>query len=203
LIADAAGNLYGTTAAGGGGHCYKKTGCGTVFELAPDGTETVIYRFKGPFDGDGELPLAGVILDGSGNIYGTTALGGLYCGDGCGTIFRIAPGGTETVLYSFCSQTNCPDGGNPQSGLVLDGADNLYGTTNNGGLINSACTLGCGVVFKVAPDGTETVLHSFDSSEGAHPTGRLITDNMGTLYGMADVGGTNQYGVIFSMTNDR
>ena len=99
LISDSAGNAYGTTA-GGGGEC-SDGGCGTVFKLTKDRKESVLYAFKGGSDGDG--PLGALMLDASGNLYGTTVSGGgTGCGGyGCGTVFKLAPDGTETVLYAF------------------------------------------------------------------------------------------------------
>jgi uncharacterized repeat protein (TIGR03803 family) len=150
LTLDAAGNLYGSTVAGG-----TTLHNGIVFELTPAGdgswTETVLHTFVGT--PDGEQPLAPVIFDAAGNLYGTTAYGGIYEG---GTGFELTPnaegGWTETVLYSFCSQNDCTDGSLPVGGLVLDAAGSLYGTTYLGGTYQ--CTLqppGCGTVFKLSP----------------------------------------------------
>jgi uncharacterized repeat protein (TIGR03803 family) len=140
---DGAGNLYGTTSAGGG------TFGGVVFKLAPDGTETVLYSFCSQSGcADGSDPEAGLIMDGAGNLYGTTYSGGSAGFAGRGVVFRLAPDGTETVLYSFCSQSNCADGSYPEAGLIMDGAGNLYGTTVSGGSTSGA---GPGVVFMVTP----------------------------------------------------
>ncbi len=183
LIKDSAGNLYGVTALGGTADCGG-TGCGTVFEIAPDGTKTVLYAFTGGSDGAG--PSASLIRDSAGNLYGTTqGGGGTSCSDGygCGTIFELAPDGTETVLYAF---TGGSDGANPfTAGLIRDKAGNLYGTTDFGG------PLGEGVVFRLAPDGTERVLHSFGISggDGAAPSASLIRDSAGNLYGTTQGGG--------------
>ena len=151
LIADSAGNLYGTTVYGGASSGVGGPGNGVAFKLAPDGTETVLYSFTG--GSDGAEPYAGLILDSTGNLYGTTAGGGA---SDWGVVFKLAPDGTETVLYSF---TGGSDGTGPYAGLILDSAGNLYGTTAGGGASD------LGVVFKLAPDGTggytETVLHSF------------------------------------------
>jgi len=192
LILDEVGNLYGTSMYGGGGSCFSGAGCGTVFKIAPDGTETVIHAFTGT---DGVLPSSGVILDAAGNLYGTTEEGGGSCN--CGVIFRIAPDGAETVLYDFCSQANCTDGADPTSGLILDYAGNLYGTTFEGGDSLQGCN--CGVVYRLAADGTETILHAFDSTDGALPVAGLIMDKKGTLYGTTSAGGSNQRGTVFSI----
>src|ERR1019366_6388363 len=124
LISDSAGNLCGTTSAGG---VY---GNGTVFELLPNGTETVLYNFGS--GGDGQNPYAGLIFDTAGNLYGTTVNGGTYGG---GAAFELSPNGgggwAESVLYSFGNGSS--DGSNPYAGLVFDNSGNLYGTTANGG----------------------------------------------------------------------
>jgi uncharacterized repeat protein (TIGR03803 family) len=189
LIFDAAGNLYGTTSEGGGA-----SGSGTVFELTPnsDGswTEHVLHSFD--ID-DGASPDGKLIFDAAGNLYGTTVGGG--GANGSGTVFELTPnsGGTwtEHVLYIFTGGT---DGGYPEAGLLFDAAGNLYGTTLFGGL--GACFLpqGCGVLFELTPhsDGTwtEHVLHSFTGrKDGGVPTGDLIFDAMGNLYGATINGG--------------
>ncbi|MGB8898208.1 MAG: choice-of-anchor tandem repeat GloVer-containing protein [Methylocella sp.] len=175
LIADRAGNLYGTTYEGGGSGC-NGPGCGVVFKLSPGGIETVLHSFAG---GDGALPEAGLIADASGNLHGTASGGG---GPDRGVVFKLAPNGTETVLYSFCSLPSCSDGAGPSAGLIADSSGNLYGTTYGGG---SECIYGpgCGVVFKLSPGGTETVLHSFAGGDGALPEAGLIADASGNLYG--------------------
>jgi len=154
LIADSAGNLYGTTTAGGNGECGG-TGCGTVFELSPqsDGSwkETILYAFCS-LSGctDGEAPDRGpLVRDSAGNLYGTTVFGGTSkncAGSGCGTVFKLDANGKETVLHSF---TDGADGGVPVAGLAMDAAGVLYGTTLGGG--DATCVNGCGTVFKIAP----------------------------------------------------
>jgi uncharacterized repeat protein (TIGR03803 family) len=205
LIADSAGNLYGTTEYGGATDCIAaKPGCGTVFKIAPDGTEKVLYSFTG--GSDGGLPAAGLIEDSAGNLYGTTSQGGIdtKCNDeGCGTVFKIAPDGTETVLYYFCAEPNCRDGAGPVAGLIADSAGNLYGTTFAGGRENSA-----GIVFKVTPaDFTEKVLYSFTGgNDGGGPRSSLIRDRAGNLYGTTEYGGvsgTHNDGAVFKVAPDR
>ena len=134
VVLDKKGNLYGTTGLGGANNS------GTVFEMTPDGAETVLYSF-GNQPGDGAFPLAGLVLDKQGNLYGTTVYGGAHGG---GTVFQLTPDGAETVLYSFGSQPG--DGTNPYAGLVLDKKGNLYGTTGAGGQYGFG-----GTVFKVTP----------------------------------------------------
>jgi uncharacterized repeat protein (TIGR03803 family) len=192
LIADKKGNLYGTTAGGGSGYtCGEQTGCGAVFKLARDGTESVLYSFCTLAScSDGRGPNA-TLIDRAGNLYGTTSGGGAQNG---GTVFRIATDGTESVVYSFGSLTNCADGCDPLGNLIADTNGNLYGTTYQGG---GTCPDGCGTVFKVAPDGTETVLHAFTGgSDGANPYAGLLGDKTGNLYGTTELGGgTDNCGV--------
>jgi uncharacterized repeat protein (TIGR03803 family) len=169
LIADSSGNLYGTTSGGGG------LLSGVVFKLSPSEPETVLYTFTG--GSDGANPEAGLTADSKGNLYGTTAFGGA---SGDGVVFKLTPGGTETVLYNFCTvntPTSCSDGSEPFAGLLADSNGNLYGTTNFGGASN------VGAVFKLSPGGTETVLYSFNTGErgGAFPPAGLIADSGGNL----------------------
>jgi len=138
LVADAQGNLYGTTSEGGR-RCVT-AGCGTVFEVTPQGAETVLYAFKGR--SDGAVPYARLIWDVQRNLYGTTSGGG---GNSSGTVFEVTPQGTETVLYAFQGKS---DGAVPYAGLIWDAQGNLYGTTSEGG--NSGCNgYGCGTVFEL------------------------------------------------------
>jgi uncharacterized repeat protein (TIGR03803 family) len=193
LILDAAGNLYGTTFAGGDVTAcpFAPVGCGVVFKLAPnpDGTwtENVLHSFN---NGDGGLrPQAGLIFDTAGNLYGTTP----FATDAAGVVFKLAPNPdgtwTESVIHSF-SFTAPRDGAQPQAGLISDAAGNLYGTTSAGGAKACAGLAGCGVVFKLAlnPDGTwtESVLHRFTGANGTYPSTGLVLDAAGNLYGMTD-----------------
>ena len=126
VIRDSAGNLYGTTAEGGGGDCYL--GCGVVYELNASGQEVVLYRFTG--GADGGAPEAGLVRDSSGNLYGTTVNGGSsICNGGCGVVYKLDATGHETVLHSFTAT----DGFYPNGGMIRDSAGNLYGTTSGGG----------------------------------------------------------------------
>ena len=182
LVLDAQGNLYGTTKDGG---AY---GSGTVFELNTTGKESVLYSFTGT-GGDGAEPMAGLVQDAQGNLYGTTEDGGAY---GFGTVFELNTTGKETVLYSFCSALNCADGIVPWAGLVRDAQGNLYGTARFGGdLACGATGDGCGTVFKLDTTGNETVLHTFTGTggDGAHPFVGLVLDAQGNLYGTTFDGG--------------
>jgi len=197
LIADASGNLYGTTVAGGNGPCsmaFFGAGCGTVFEYLPKGRLKLLHAFSG--GDDGVAPAARLISDVSGNFYGTTLAGGSThdCGagalgiSGCGTIFKLAPNGAETVLYVFHGGT---DGEYPASDLVADAAGNFYGTTLAGGGTASCGygTIGCGTVFKLAPNGKETILYVFTGKNGAYPAAGLLQESGGKLFGTTIGGG--------------
>jgi len=143
-------------------------------------TEKVLYSFTGGTDGG--IPLAGLIRDKSGNLYGTTNGGGA----GFGTVFKLAPNGRETVLYSF---KGSPDGASPQAGVVRDAVGNLYGTTGYGG------AFGYGIVYKISPTGTETILYTFTGgADGAWPFGGLVLDAQGKMYGGTNGGGASSGG---------
>jgi uncharacterized repeat protein (TIGR03803 family) len=185
LAKDRAGNLYSTTYVGGANNL------GTVFKLAPNGAETVLLSFRG-YPNDGQFPWAGLIRDNAGNLYGTTTSGGTISNDG--TAFKLAPDGTETILHSF---TNQSDGGNPYAAMIMDKTGNLYGTAPYGG------ATGYGVVFKLAPDGTEKVLHSFTGNDGANSFAGLIGGKKSQLYGTTAAGGANGYGTVFKLKEQR
>jgi uncharacterized repeat protein (TIGR03803 family) len=201
LIIDASGNLYGTTTLGGGsGTGCRGYGCGTVFKIAPDGTETVLYAFAG--GADGWFPGGTLLLDKAGNLFGTTEAGGntsKYCiSEGCGTAFQIAPGGTKTTLYYFCSQPVCTDGTYPIAGLTPDKSGNMYGTTSRGGN-------GSGTVFRLTKGGVEIVLYAFQNSfDGQLPYGGVTFDSAGNLYGTTTLGGQSNYnyGAVYKLAPD-
>jgi uncharacterized repeat protein (TIGR03803 family) len=203
LIFDQAGNLYGTTAFGGDIDDH-----GVVFKLTPnpDGTwtERVLHRFCSLRNcADGYTPYGGLIFDQTGNLYGTTGGGGAHNG---GTVFKLAENHdgswSQSVLFSFCSLTNCADGGGPEASLIFDQVGNLYGTTNGGGPRNG------GTVFKLTPnqDGswTEKVLHDFCTfpchDDGQSPHAAVILDGAGNLYGTTFEGGAHEAGVVFQLT---
>jgi uncharacterized repeat protein (TIGR03803 family) len=185
LVRDPAGNLYGTTYYGGSSNNCSP-GCGTVFKLDTTGAETVLHSFTGAPDGN--WPLARLIRDAAGNLYGTTHQGGAFL---WGTVFKLDTTGTETVLHSF--QGN-PDGGSPVAGLIRDAAGNLYGTTLYGGAV------GKGIVFKLDPTGKETVLHTFTGAAGEWPTAGLIRDTAGNIYGTTPYGGRGFAGEVFKLS---
>lgn len=197
LISDQSGNLYGTAASGGDLHCY----CGTVFRVTPAGDFSVLYTFQGGSDGsDSQGPL---VADSSGNLYGTTGLGGdLTCNGnyGCGTIFKLTPDGQKTVLYAFHGGQ---DGTFPSSALIFDATGNLYGTMGSGG--GTGCGgSGCGYVFKLAPDGTKTTLAAFGSAgDPTSPQVGVVMDRRGNLYGTGRFGGAAGCGGVFKVAPGR
>lgn len=176
VIADNAGNLYGTTAAGG------TYGYGTAFELTylsgTGWTETVLHNFDAT---DGSNVFAGLVSDRAGNLYGATNIGGLFGGGVIFELVRGAQGWTFSLLHSFASN-DC----GPMASLAMDAAGNLYGTTPCGG------ANGAGSIFKFAlVNGiwTYTTLHDFDFSDGDNPWGNVTLDSNGNLYGTTIYGG--------------
>jgi uncharacterized repeat protein (TIGR03803 family) len=199
LVEGTDGNFYGTTYYGGTNSCiFGSTdyGCGTIFRITPSGTLTTLYNFC-PQSGcaDGQSPKAALVQGTDGNFYGTTYYGGnAACSGGCGTIFKITTTGALTTLHSFDSS----DGVNPAAGLILAKDGNFYGTTYYGG--DTACSGGCGTIFKITTTGALTTLHSFDSTDGANPIAALIQASDGNFYGTTGDGGANFRGTIFKIT---
>ncbi len=199
LARDSAGNLYGTTFLGGSTTCYGGQGCGTVYELSPDGQggwiETTIYEFQG--GSDGSNPISGVILDVAGNLYGTTQGGGPNNGGTVFTLTHSAKGWTESILGNFSSETL----GQAPNGLVFDDAGNLYGTTYAGG--TNCNNQGCGTVFELSPTDNgwaQTVLYNFNQQpDAAYPSSSLVFDHLGNLYGTTQGGGAYGYGAVFTL----
>jgi hypothetical protein len=212
LVFDAAGDLYGATQLGGDLGCAQD-GCGTVFELKRPIKNGGQWRFSVPytFTGtDGDQPFAGVVFDQKGNLYGTTNYGGIF---GYGNAYRVSPPAkkgrpwTEAVLYSFDRGTNM--GSSPEGPLLFDGSGNLYGTTGFGGDLNCQAGFGCGVVFELSPlakNGNPrayTNLYSFQSgSDGNYPSGAMVFDSTGHLYGITQEGGggTGYSGIAFKLS---
>ena len=249
LIRDQAGNLYGTTSEGGNLSCPDDTnGCGTIFKVDYSGVFTTLHVFAGS-PGDGANPQPGLVLDSAGNLYGGTFFGGAHqsgivfkldssgnetvlhhfsgganiapnigvrdasgnlygttgfngnlqkCSHDCGTVFRLDITGNLTTLHTF----NGSDGDEPSGSLIDDAAFNLYGTTAYGGN-KSGCVhpLGCGTVFKLDPEGNFTMLYAFGApeKEGNVPSGPLVLDHAGSLYGTTIGGGINMGGTVFKL----
>jgi uncharacterized repeat protein (TIGR03803 family) len=210
LIQGTDGNLYGTTYQGGiNTACWdgNERACGTVFKITAGGVFTTLYNFCSQSDcTDGALPGAGLAQGVDGNFYGTTYLGGgaISCTGGCGTVFKITPGGALTTLYSFCSQSGCPDGQFP-SGRLLQGTDkNFYGTTSEGGA--GAVFPGTGTVFKLTHHGRLTTLYSFCSqpgcADGGLPSSGLLQGADGNFYGTTNDDGANgRGGTVFKINS--
>ena len=198
LVQAANTDFYGTTGYGG------VNNSGTVFKITPGGTLTTLYNFCSLSGcADGSLPEAALVQATNGDLYGTTTYGGANNG---GTVFRITPSGTFTLLHSFCAQSKCTDGQNPQAPLVQATNGDLYGTTAGGG--SPFCHPGgCGTVFKITTSGTFTTVHLFCLQEGNCPDGTdpragLVQTSDGNLYGTTYVGGTAELaqGTAFRMT---
>jgi len=198
LVIDSAGNLYGTTIQGG------THTSGTVFQLTPSGKHTVLYNFSG--GADGSEPYKGVTLDEAGNLYGTTVAGGsTVCDGGCGVVYTLTKSGgtwTQSVIHAF---TGGADGSGAGSPLVFDKRGNIYGMTPGGG--GTGCFgLGCGVIFRLEPDGTGNwtlrVLHTFTGGADGFggSAGRLLIAHGGRVYGVVTQGGAYQQGVAFELT---
>jgi len=257
---DRGGNLYGTTTRGGylGGDCQQQLGCGLVYKLTPHGTSWTLSSLYGFTAGsDGDVPLSRVVFGPDGALYGTTFYGGTGCqGNGCGTIYRLAPPAnicrsvscpwTETILHRFDGADGARpvgdivfdrsgniygtteeggtnnfgtvfqlthssgqwvlntlfsfsfvNGTSPQTGVILDPAGNLYGSTSGGGN-------GEGVIFELSPSGsgwTDTTLYAFhDGLDGGTPDGGLVLDSAGNLYGTTFTGGSDGRGVVYQLS---
>ena len=193
LVRDKAGNFYGVTSNGGKGKCSG--GCGTAFKMNNAGKEIWLHSFKGP--PNASHPVAGLLRDKAGDLYGTTLYGGYTtCASlGCGTVFKLDKTGEETLLYKF---TGYPDGYFPEALLVEDASGNLYGTTYLGG------TSGVGTVFTVDRTGKETILHNFagppdGGGDGAYSYDGVISDKVGNLYGVTFDGGAYGAGVVYKL----
>ena len=158
-----------------------------MFSVDRSGKLSLVYSFKGA--PDGAEPVGGLAVDSTGNVYGTTLVGGdsSTCpASGCGTVFKIDPAGKETVLYTFRMR----DGEAPYGGVVIGSGGSLYGTTSAGGTGLPCQPAGCGTVFRIDKTGKETVLYNFQQgSDGAFPMGGLAVGRDGALYGTASLGG--------------
>ncbi len=184
MIRNQAGNLFGTASDVVG------NSNGVVFQLTPEGIQTILHSFTWT---DGATPTQKLAQDARGNLYGAASQGG---SQGGGLIYKLDTNGNYTVLYTFCSLANCADGNFPAGWLTLDSAGNIYGITVAGGSENS----NSGVVFKLTPAGVESVLYEFPrpSSVVAYPG--LVIDKSGNLYGATYSGGKNGAGSIFKLS---
>jgi uncharacterized repeat protein (TIGR03803 family) len=187
LIADQAGNLYGTTEYGGD-YGNGNTVGGTVFRIAPNGGETVLYSFcqAQPECTDGSNPYAGVTMDKAGNLYGTTHAGGVELS---GAVFKLAPGGTETVLHSFDYTV---DGYGPTSGVIVDKAGAIYGTLP----FDTVCKSKLGLVYRISPGGGE----KFYCIRSLINAGVIQKNDH--LYGTGWTGGKYGEGFVFAIEKD-
>lgn len=193
MIQGVDGNFYGTTQSGGNNNC--DTGCGTIFKVTPSGVLTTLHSFTDT--PDGSLPFGGLVQAPNGDLYGVTLGGGALSANcapfratGCGTVFKITPGGTLTILHKF----NANDGQGPAGQLLIASDGNYYGTTGGGG------RYGGGTAFKMTPSGALITLHAFAGVEGYSPQAALIQATDGNLYGTTFSGGVNANGNVFKMT---
>jgi uncharacterized repeat protein (TIGR03803 family) len=197
LIEARDGNFYGTTEYGGGFGCGR-FGCGTAFQMTPDGRVTTLHAFTGRTDGG--VPWGALIEGTDGNFYGTASIGGSA---GNGLVFRMTDDGAMTILHVFTGGT---DGASPCAALILGADGNFYGTTGSGGGIGCGGA-GCGAVFQMTLDGTVTILYAFaGGTDGASPRADLIQASDGNFYGTTQTGGLGcsgyGCGTIFQLTPD-
>lgn len=171
LTRDKAGNLYGLVT------CEVSSIC--VFKVTPSGEETILHQFLD------DAPIGPLTIDPAGNLYGVGSTGS----HGMGMIYKVSADGTYSDLYDFCSLPDCADGSEPVGRLVLDSAGNLYGTNANG--VQN--------IFKLTPDGVETVVYDFHLSGTSTGPHYLIQDNLDNLYGLTAYGGTNFGGSLFTL----
>lgn len=186
ILADASGNVYGTTAFGG------EDNAGVVFELSParrGWTETVLHNFCRSCTNDGQYPQGRIAIDGAGNIYGATTSQGAT---GNGVVFELGANGTESVLYNFCPNDNCSvSGSDVLSGIVLDAQAHIYGAAEMNGAEND------GTLFRLDP--TFKVLHAFCGCSGDGASARAVTvTNSGKVFGVTASGGDNNAGTVFA-----
>jgi uncharacterized repeat protein (TIGR03803 family) len=195
LVLSSDGNFYGTTSTCGATSSGCAFGCGTTFKITPAGALNTLHTFDAT---DGYQPEAAMIQGANGNFYGTTELGGT---SGYGTVFEMTRSGKITVLHSFAGYP--ADGAYPIAGLVQAANGTLFGTTERGGSSQSCVTFGgvygCGTVFKITPSGMLTMLHSFDTTDGALPDGGLVQAGS-SLYGTTSDVATSTFGTVFKIT---
>jgi uncharacterized repeat protein (TIGR03803 family) len=183
------GNFYGVTNSGG------SPGYGVVFKITPNGAYSVLHNFD--FNNEGGNPRATVMQANDGNFYGTTYLGGSA---DSGTVYKLTPGGTFTLLFTFCRQLDCSVGGQPLAGVIQASDGNLYGTTTGG-------NTGHGTIYKITPSGTASLLYTFCTHQGCPdgngPWGGLMQASNGYFYGTTNGGGAHNDGTIYSLTGSQ
>jgi uncharacterized repeat protein (TIGR03803 family) len=198
VVQNGDGALFGTTQAGGAHNV------GTVFKIDQAGNSTTLYSFcsVGENCTDGATVYAGLAQGNEGAVYGVTYAGGnVSCqpSQACGTVFKFTPQGL-TTLHAF----NGSDGGAPQAPLYEATDGNFYGTASSGAILGEFCFFGCGTVFSMTPSGSFTVLHSFCEStgcpDGAVPQSALVQGTDGDFYGMTDIGGSADLGVVYKLS---
>jgi uncharacterized repeat protein (TIGR03803 family) len=196
LTSDQAGNIYG--AAGGS---YMQGNAGTLFKLDTTGKLTTLYTFPG--GADGNSPRWHLLRSATGVFSGVTQFGGdttncAISSAGCGVVFTVNASAKERVVHAFGKLAS---GGEEPSGGLLNVSGNYYGATLYGGTVNSACTFGCGVIYRLSSSGKYSVLYRFTGgTDGGLPSGRLTEDSSGNLYGATDTGGNGSNGVIYEIT---
>ena len=196
LTGDKAGNIYGAT-----GGSYKAGNAGTIFKFDTTGKMTTLYTFPG--GAAGNSPRWHLLRNASGTFHGVTQFGGdttncAIASAGCGVVFTVDASAKERVLHTFGKKAS---GGEEPSGGLFDVAGNFYGVTVYGGTVNSNCTFGCGVVYRVNNSGNFSVLYRFTGgADGGLPSGSLTEDASGNLYGATDQGGNGNNGVIYEIT---
>jgi uncharacterized repeat protein (TIGR03803 family) len=191
LVQGSDGNFYGTTPAGG---TFQ---VGTVFRFGPSGSYSNLYSFKG-YPNDGDEPKGGLVQGSDGNFYGTTEYGGTNY-PSSGTVFRISPGGSYKLLYSFLGYPT--DGANPTAGLVQGSDGNFYGTASYGGASGAVG----GTVFRISPNGNYTNLYTLGVhyNDGDYPEAGLVQGSDGNFYGTTFAGGSNlcSCGTVFRISS--
>jgi uncharacterized repeat protein (TIGR03803 family) len=185
---DSAGNLYGTTEGGGHAGCSRSGGCGTVFKIAPDGTESVLLAYDKT---DGSMPISVPYIDKSGDLYVTTVEGGHGRGLGHGTLVKISPNGQSTVLYDFCQTKACPDGGSPIGRLIADKSGDLFGVAYVGGPDAD------GVIYEFTQSGGYQVFYAIGAPDAS---GYFARDSKGNFYVSTLAGGANAAGTIIRVS---
>jgi uncharacterized repeat protein (TIGR03803 family) len=199
LIEGVDGNFYGVTDLGGSrvGNC-SPYGCGTAYQITPQGKFTTLYTFcSEPNCADGMRPYW-LTQAANGDFYGVTGNGGAFKVSG-GTIFKLATNGQLTTVYSFCAKSDCTDGSGPGWLVQAAGGGNFFGTTFKGGLGTNCRDNGCGTIFEIAATGNLESLHSFDAIDGVNPYGLAQATN-GTFYGTTADGGLDDDGTVFSLS---